>query len=95
MADLDIDLHTYDIPRKVSVYPDKDGIQWWIKSWFNNRKVGEKAIQITRQIAIQFIQEDKTCDEWLDEYYPRQMDICRSATAQAREQLINMLRKHN
>ena len=30
-------MQSFDIPRLVSVYPDKSGIRWWTKAWFNNR----------------------------------------------------------
>lgn len=35
LAELDIDVQSFDIPRMVSVYPDKSGIRWWTKAWFN------------------------------------------------------------
>lgn len=92
LEDLDIDIQSFDIPRKVAVYPDRDGIQWWIKAWFNNRKVGEAAILITRMIAIEFINELKDKDDWLEEYFPKQMQIYHQAIEQTKEQLINQLK---
>ena len=41
LADLDITVQSFDIPRTVSVYPDQAGVRWWTKAWFNNRKDGE------------------------------------------------------
>ena len=58
MADFEIDIQSFDIQRTVSVYPDRDGIVWWTKAWFNGRKKGERAIEITRALAIKFIHDD-------------------------------------
>jgi hypothetical protein len=41
LAELEIDVQSFDIPRLVSVYPDKSGIRWWTKAWFNNSEAGE------------------------------------------------------
>lgn len=96
MADLDIDIQTFDIARMVAVYPDRDGIQWWIKAWFNNRHIGESAILISRMIAIDFIRNnEKGKDEWLEEYYPQQMQVYHQAIEQTKEQLINQLKQHS
>ena len=32
LAGLEIDVQSFDIPRLVSVYPDKSGIRWWTKA---------------------------------------------------------------
>lgn len=95
MEDLDIQIQAFDIARKVAVYPDRDGIQWWIKAWFNNRKIGESAVLISRMVAIEFIREQREKDEWLEEYYPKQMQIYHQAIEQTKEQLINQLKVHN
>ena len=55
LADLDIIVQSFDIPRTVSVYPDQAGVRWWTKAWFNNRKDGEASVEISRQNAILFI----------------------------------------
>ena len=90
---LDIDIQSFDIQRTVSVYPDKDGIVWWTKAWFNGKKKGERAIEINRQLAIKFIQDNVAKDEWLEEFFPRQMEVLHAALAQTREQVINQLRQ--
>ena len=35
------DIQSFDIPRLVTVYPDRAGVRWWTKAWFNNREEGE------------------------------------------------------
>ncbi|MBR5216624.1 MAG: hypothetical protein IKV80_10450 [Bacteroidales bacterium] len=89
LSDLDISLQSFDIPREVSVYPDQAGIRWWTKAWFNNRKDGEASVEITRQLAILFIHDEIEKDEWLEEYFPKQMEIYHNAIQQTREQLLN------
>lgn len=69
LAELDIDVQSFDIPRMVSVYPDKSGIRWWTKAWFNGSEKGEAAIEIERELAIKFINENIEKDEWLEEYF--------------------------
>lgn len=29
LTDLEIDVQSFDIPRLVTVYPDKAGMRWW------------------------------------------------------------------
>jgi len=89
----DIDIQSFDIQRLVSVYPDKDGINWWTKAWFNGKKRGERAVEINRELAIRFIHDSIGKDEWLEEYYPRQMEVLHAALAQTREQVIKQLRQ--
>ena len=82
-------MQSFDIPRIVSVYPDRSGIRWWIKAWFNNNERGEAAIEIERQVAIRFINDNSEKDEWLEEFFPKQMEVVHSALAQTREQVIS------
>ena len=89
----DIDVQSFDIQRTVSVYPDKDGIVWWTKAWFNGKNKGERAIEITRELAIKFIRDNIKKDEWLEVYFPKQMEVLHAALAQTREQVINQLRQ--
>ena len=49
LTDLEIDVQSFDIPRLVTVYPDKAGMRWWTKAWFNNREEGEASVEISRQ----------------------------------------------
>lgn len=91
MADLDIDIQSFDIPRLVSVYPDRAGVRWWTKAWFNNRDEGECSVEIERQQAIQFIQDRIDKDLWLEEYFPKQMEIYHHAIEQTKEQLLQQL----
>ena len=91
MADLDIDIQSFDIPRLVSVYPDRAGVRWWTKAWFNNRDEGECSIEIERQQAIQFIQNRIDKDMWLEEYFPKQMEVYHHAIEQTKEQLLQQL----
>ena len=91
LAELDIDVQSFDIPRLVSVYPDKSGIRWWTKAWFNNSEKGEAAIEIERNLAIKFINDNIEKDEWLEEYFPKQMEVYHNAIEQTREQILNQL----
>ena len=88
LAELDIDVQSFDIPRLVSVYPDRFGIRWFTKAWFNNSESGEAAIEIERQIAVNFIRDLIGKDEWLEEYFPSQMEAYHNAINQTREQLL-------
>ena len=88
---MDIDIQTFDIPRLVSVYPDRAGVRWWTKAWFNNRDEGECSVEIERQQAIQFIQNRIDKDLWLEEYFPKQMEVYHHAIEQAKEQLLQQL----
>lgn len=88
LADFSFDMQSFDIQRIVSVYPDRDGIVWWTKAWFNGRKKGERAIEISRQAAIDFINRNIAKDEWLEQFFPRQMENLHAALAQTREQVI-------
>ena len=93
MAELDIDVQSFDIPRIVSVYPDRAGIRWWTKAWFNNHEVGEASVEIDRRIAVQFIHDQVEKDDWLDEYFPKQMEVYRHAIEQTKEQLIQQYKQ--
>ena len=84
-------IQSFDIPRLVSVYPDRSGIRWWTKAWFNNSESGEAAIEIDRQLAIKFINENIEKDEWLEEYFPKQMEVYHNAIEQTREQILSQL----
>lgn len=88
LADWDIDIQSFDIQRMVSVYPDRFGIRWFTKAWFNNSESGEAAIEIERQIAVNFIRDLIGKDEWLEEYFPSQMEAYNNAINQTREQLL-------
>lgn len=88
LAGLEIDVQSFDIPRLVSVYPDKSGIRWWTKAWFNN---SEAAIEIERELAIKFINDNIEKDAWLEEYFPKQMEVYHNAIEQTREQILNQL----
>ena len=90
MAGLDIDVQSFDIPRLVSVYPDRAGVRWWTKAWFNNREEGEPSVEITRQAAILFLHDRIGKDGWLEEHFPHQMEVYHRAIEQTREQLISM-----
>ena len=88
LAELDIDIQSFDIPRMVSVYSDRAGIRWWTKSWFNNKEEGEPAIEIDQKLAILFLHDQIDKDQWLEEYYPKQMEMYHNAIEQTKEQLL-------
>lgn len=66
---------------------------WWTKAWFNGHKKGERAIEITRQLAIKFINDSIEKDEWLEQFFPKQMEVLHAALAQTREQVIEQFRQ--
>lgn len=88
LASLDIDIQSFDISREVSVYPDCAGVRWWTKAWFNNHENGEASVEIERQQAVAFIMDQIGKDEWLTEYFPKQMEVYHHAIEQTREQLL-------
>lgn len=92
MAELDIDIQSFDIPRIVSVYPDRSGIRWWTKAWFNGKELGEPSVEIEERTAIQFILGVIGKEEWLEEHFPKQMEIYHHAIEQTKEQLINQMK---
>lgn len=91
MAQLDIDVQSFDIPRLVTVYPDQAGIHWWTKAWFNNRNEGEAAVEIPRQTAFNFMADEIPKDAMLEKYFPKQMQIYYQAINQTREQIASSL----
>lgn len=91
LAELEIDIQSFDIPRLVTVYPDRGGIRWWTKAWFNNKEEGEASVEISRQVAVRFIQDEIEKDAMLEEYFPKQMEVYHQAIEQTREQLLNQM----
>ena len=57
---------------------------------FNGREKGENAIEITRQLAMKFFNDEMSMDEWLSRFYPKQMTVYHKAISQARSQLLGM-----
>lgn len=87
---MQIDVASYDVQRQVSVYFDTSGMRSWTKAWFNGREKGEKAIEISRQQAIKFINDEISMDDWLSRFYPKQMNSYYKAIEQARNQLLGL-----
>ena len=44
-------------------------------------------------MAIKFIKDMIEKDEWLAQFFPKQMEVLHAALAQTREQVINQLRQ--
>ena len=88
LADLDVDIQSFDIPRMVSVYPDRAGVRWWTKAWFNGKEEGEPSVEIEERMAVLFIHRQVDKDEWLEEHYPKQMEIYHNAIEQTKEQIL-------
>ena len=88
---MDIDVQSFDIPRTVSVYPDQAGVRWWTKAWFNNHETGESSVEIEKKQAIMFINDQIEKDLWLEEYFPKQMEIYHNAIEQTKEQILKQL----
>lgn len=85
---MEINIGSYDVEREASVYFDTSGTRCWTKAWFNGREKGEKAIEITRQQAIKFINDEISKDDWLSRFYPKQMIAYRQAIDQTRQQIL-------
>ena len=89
LSDLAIDVESFDIKHEAYVYFDSSGRRCWTKSWFNGREKGEKAIEITRMLAIKFINDEISQNDWLTRFYPKQMSVYHKAIEQARQQLLS------
>lgn len=59
-------------------------MRWWTKAWFNNREEGETSVEIEREQAIRFIHDKVEKDVWLDEFFPKQMEVYRHAIEQTK-----------
>ena len=66
-------------------------IHWQNSILINGSEKGEAAIEIERELAIKFINENIEKDEWLEEYFPKQMEVYHNAIEQTREQLLNQI----
>ena len=66
-------------------------MRWRTKAWFNNQEEGEDSIEITRQVAVRFLQSQIDKDTMLEEYFPKQMEIYRNAIEQTRVQLLKQI----
>ena len=90
LSDLEIEVQSYDIQRVASVYFDRSGTRCWTKAWFNGKEKGERAIEITIQLANKFVNDEISIDDWLSRFYPKQMTVYHKAIAQARNQLLGI-----
>lgn len=90
LSDLEIEVQSYDIQRVASVYFDRSGTRCWTKAWFNGKEKGERAIEITIQLANKFVNDEISMDDWLSRFYPKQMTVYHKAIAQARNQLLGI-----
>ena len=62
LANLQVDVQSYDIARVASIYFDSEGNRCWTKAWFNGREKGEAAVEISRKLAIAFINDQISKD---------------------------------
>jgi len=76
---------------RCTVYPDRAGIRWWTKAWFNNREEGEASVEIERTQAVDFIHDRIRKDAWLEAFFPKQMEVYRNAIEQTKEQLLKQV----
>ena len=49
-----------------------------------------QGIEITRQLAMKFFNDEMSMDEWLSRFYPKQMTVYHKAISLARSQLLGM-----
>lgn len=90
LENLQIDVQSYDLKRACSVYCDNAGEKWWTTAWFNGREKEEQSIEISRRLAIEFIQNRISKDDWLMRFYPKQMNSYFNAIEQARKQVLGI-----
>lgn len=90
LADLQCDFQSYDIKRVCAVYADNAGERWWVKAWFNGRDKGEDAHPISKKIASAAINGRIRKDKLLTRYYPKQMEYCRKAVEQTRQNILQI-----
>lgn len=88
LADLQISVESYDVSRTASIYFDSEGNRCWTKAWFCGREKGEPAVEINRSLAIAFIKDQITKDQWLSRFFPTQMAAYNKAIEQTRRQLL-------
>lgn len=91
LASLEIDIQSFDIKRSISVYPDRSGLRWWTKAWFNGHEDGEDSVEIPRLVAVRFINDLIEKDDMLEQFYPEQMKAYRNAIEQTRQQLLGQI----
>ena len=75
----------------VSVYPDRAGVRWWTKAWFNGKEEGEPSVEIEERMAVQFIHRQVDKDAWLEEHYPKQMEIYHNAIEQTKDRYYSSI----
>ena len=46
-------------------------------------------MEIEEQLAVQFIHDRVDKDEWLEEHFPKQMEVYHNAIEQTKEQLFS------
>lgn len=67
-----MDIQSFDIPRMVSVYPDRAGMRWWTKAWFNGKEEGEPSVEIEehcpKQMEIYHNAIEQTKEQILQQY---------------------------
>lgn len=90
LANLHIDVQSFDAQRIASIYGDNAGERWWTKAWFNGREKGEPAVEISRSLAIAFISGRISKDDWLSRFFPLQMDCIRKAVEKTRRDILGL-----
>ena len=56
-----------------------------------NREEGEASVEIEREQAIRFIHDNIEKDAWLEEFFPKQMEVYHNAIEQTKEQLLKQI----
>ena len=90
LKNLTVSIDSYNVRRSVSIFFDDDGKKCWTKAWFNGREKGEPSVEITKQLAIAFINDTIGKDAWLSRFYPKQMSVCQKSEEQTRQQLLGL-----
>ena len=58
---------------------------------YKRQEEGEASVEIEREQAVRFIQDRIEKDAWLEEFFPKQMEVYHNAIEQTKEQLLKQI----
>lgn len=90
LRNLQIKIENYDIKRFTTIYADNSGTRWWTKAWFNDNEKGESSVEISRNLAIAFLNDKMNRDEWLSRFFPKQMSAIVKSIETTKNQLMGI-----
>ena len=90
LQDLQIAVESYDVPRLTSVFGDTADNHWWTKAWFNNEENGKKAVEVSKDMALEFIHDHISKDAWMIHFFPKEMGNYYHALSRTRQQILGL-----